>query len=594
MSGMFYNSRFYSQIETWTPLRSLYHSVFSDSEVDALSNSANSYQDIQRHIVILAFENRYAALGGLSSVTKYLPKYLAESGEKVVFITPFHKNNTAIKEACSSGELKRAFTSLDCGFGSFTGSVTCYREPNEKILTYYIDIDGFFDADQDPYCYEDKDRLLDDALAFCCVVPFVLRKLGIKKNVLFHANDWETAPIALSSKIATLSSVLESAKTVLTLHNSYDAEIPEGKLEYFFGRKSFGKTILQISLPLLDAPLTTVSEPFAYELMHDPLQREFFAHHLQISFSKNPPVGISNGLFDSANKVFNKKIVTEAKKGRISILLKKKKDLRQRLIKILDRVDDQRVIGRLTFKDSKADVPIFLISGRLDMMQKGYDVIFHSFQKLKQGSAKLIFSPSSLPVDNSEVYRFFVDCANEFDGDIMIWPFIIPEDMFRQFLSGSSFLIMPSFYEPFGYATEGFINGTPVIARSTGGLWAQVESIYPCHIPPYFRTFFNKDEAVSLYPSGILFREDFDGENIEKEWRVIFSGSPKQRLHSKLYCSMIEAAYEAMQSAIDLFHDKEKYGEIIINGLNTLSRLSWEEAVQRYRKVYNCVSRRAL
>ena len=594
MSGMFYNSRFYSQIETWTPLRSQYHSVFSDSEIDALSNSSNSYQSKQRQIVLLAFENKYAALGGLGSVTKYLPKYLAESGEKSIFITPFHKKNTAIQEACRSGELKRAFTNLVCGFSSFTATVTGYSEPNAKIITYYIDIDGFFEADQDPYCYEDKDRLLDDTLAFCCVVPFVLQKLGIKKNVLFHANDWETAPIAISGKIATLSNVLESAKTVLTLHNSYDAQIPQGKLEYFFGRKSNSKTILQMSIPLLDAPLTTVSEPFAYELMHDPMQKEFFANHLQIGFSKNPPVGISNGLFGSACKVFNNNTVTEAKMGRMSILLKKKNNLRLRLIKILNSVNDQRVIGRLTFKDKNEDVPIFLISGRLDMMQKGYDVVFQSFQKLKKGSAKLIFSPSSLPFDNSEVYRFFVDCANEFDGDIMIWPFIIPEDMFRHFLSGSSFLIMPSFYEPFGYATEGIINGTPVIARGTGGLWAQVESLYPCHIPPYLRILFSKDEAVSLCPSGILFREDFDEDTIESEWRIIFSGSPRQRLQSKLYCSMIEAANEAMQSAIELFHNKEKYGEIIINGLNILSRFSWKEAIQRYRKVYNCVSRRAL
>lgn len=594
MSDVFYNSSFISQIETWTPLRAMYHSVFSDSEIDALSNSANSYQNIQRHVVILAFENRYATLGGLSSVIKYLPKYLAESGERVVFVTPFHKNNTAIRNACNLGELKKVFSSLDCGLGGFTESATCYREPNAKISSYYIDIDGFFDTDKDPYCYENKDRLLDDALAFCCAVPFVLRKLRIDKNILFHANDWETATVALSSKIAILKGVLESAKTVFTLHNSYDAEIPEGKLEFFLRRKSFGKTILQVSLPLIDSPLTTVSEPFAYELMHDPLQTKVFASHLQIVFSKNSPVGISNGLFDSVGKVFSKKIVSETKRGELGALLKKKNNLRQRLISTLSTVDDKRVIGRLIFKDGKEDAPIFLISGRLDMMQKGYDVVFHSFQKLKRGSAKLIFSPSSLPFDNSEVYRFFTDCANEFDGDIMIWPFIIPEDVYRQFLGGSSFLIMPSFYEPFGAATDGFINGTPVIARGTGGLWAQVESIYPCHIPPYFQTFFNKDKPVSLCPSGILFREDFYGNDIEREWRIIFSSSPEQRLSSRLYCSMIEAEYKAMESAIDLFHNKEKYGKLIINGLNTLARFSWKEAVQRYKKVYNCMSRRAL
>ncbi len=594
MSGMIYNSRFSSQIDAWTPIRAQYHSMLSDSEIEALSSSANVYQGRKRQVVILAFENRYAALGGLSSVTKYLPRYLAKSGERVVFITPFHKNNAAIKEACTSGEIKKAFSGLDCGLGAFKGSVTCYKETSAPILTYYVDIEGFFEADLDPYCYDDKTRLLEDSLAFCSVVPFVLSKLQIKENVLVHANDWETAPSALSIKLAVLSRILASAKTVFTLHNSYDAEIPDGKLEYYFGRKSFGRSVLQMSLPLLDAPLTTVSEPFAYELMHDPLQKVVFANHLQGCFSKNPPVGISNGLFDTAGIVFSKKAISDAKKGKISSLLKKKESFRQNLLQTLKMADDKRIIGKLSFKKGKEDAPIFLISGRLDMMQKGYDVIFHAFQKLKRGSAKLIFSPSNLPFDNSREYRFFIDSVNEAEGDITIWPFIIPEDLYMQFLSGSSFFIMPSFYEPFGAATEGFINGAPVIARGTGGLWAQVKSVYPCHVPSYFRTFFNKDKAVSLSPSGILYREDYDGIDIEREWKLIFSESPKQRLSSKLYCSMVDAAFEALESAIDIFNNKGDYAKLIVNGFSTLSMFNWRDTIKRYRKVYNCLSRRAL
>lgn len=594
MSDMIYHSRFNSQIDAWTPVRAQYHSMFSDYETEALSSSANAYESRKRRVVILAFENRYAALGGLSSVTKYLPRYLSESGERVVFITPFHKNNAAIRKACSSGEINKAFSGPDCGFGAFKGSVTCYKETRTPIVTYHVYIEGFFEADPDPYCYEDKTRLLEDSFAFCSVVPFVLEQLNIKENVLVHANDWETAPVALSIKLAVLNRVIESAKTVFTLHNSYDSEIPDGKSDYFFGRTSYGKSVLQMSLPLLDAPLTTVSEPFAYELMHDPLQNGVFANHLQECFSKNPPVGISNGLFDTAGMMFSKRAVSDAERGKTGTLLKTKETFRLNLLQMVKEADDKRIIGRLCFNRNKDTVPLFLLSGRLDMMQKGYDIIFHAFKKLKRGSAKLIFSPSNLPLDNGQEYRFFIDSVNEAEGDITIWPFIIPENLYLQFLSGSSFLIMPSFYEPFGAATEGFINGTPVIARGTGGLWAQVKSMYPCHVPSYFHNFFNNEKAVSLGPSGILYREDYDEGDIEREWKLIFSASLKERSSSKLYCSMADAAHKALQSAVTIFKNKEKYAKLIVNGFGMLSLFDWRDTINKYRKIYDCVSRRAL
>ena len=40
--------------------------------------------------------------------------------------------------------------------------------------------------------------------------------------------------------------------------------------------------------------------------------------------------------------------------------------------------------------------------------------------------------------------------------------------------AGATFAVMPSFYEPFGAATEAYLAGTPVIARATGGLTGQV------------------------------------------------------------------------------------------------------------------------
>ena len=161
-------------------------------------------------------------------------------------------------------------------------------------------------------------------------------------------------------------------------------------------------------------------------------------------------------------------------------------------------------------------------------------------------------------------------------------------------LGGSSFLVMPSFYEPFGAVTEGYLNGTPVIARGTGGLWIQIESMQACQVPGYFRSFFGHDDLISLQPTGILFREDSSETSIINEWKAILSATPRERLSSTLYNAMVNAAYKTLDCAITIFHNKEKYGMLIVNSFNILSQFSWKDSIEKYKRVYDCVQRRVL
>ncbi len=589
------NATFLTKLDTWTPLRAPLHSFFSNSEIDKLFESARSFDESKRTVVIVACENTYAYLGGLAAVTRYLPHYLVKSGERVIFISPFYKNIPAVKQAYAAGEIKEIFSDQPCELAGFRGAITCYQMDNTEYISYYIDIEKYFEADHNPYNYYDKTKLTDDALAFCCAVPFVLQRLNLSENILVHTHDWETAPAALSMKISVLKNILKSVKTVLTLHNSYDAPLPEGTLEYYLGKKSHGRTVLQTCIPLLDGPLTTVSEPFAYELMHDPLQTGVFADHLQTCFSMNPPVGIGNGLFKTPKRIFTKKILAEANQGEWQPIDKKKNSLRRKLTALLSGTIDERIIGSLSFMKGKKQVPIFFMSGRFDTMQKGYDVIFHAFKRLKRGSAKLIFSPSNPPATEKDPnYVFFTNCTHEYEGDITIWPFIIPREVYQYFISGSSYLLMPSFYEPFGAATEGFINGTPVVARGTGGLWDQVTSASPFAIPSYYSSFLNDYMNDNRHPSGILYHEEYEGAYPGDEWRTVFSFFPEERMASKLYCSMVDAAVGALSTAIDVFHNKKRYTQLIINGLRSLERFRWDDAVEKYRRIYSFTVRNML
>lgn len=585
---------FLTKLDTWTPLRTPYRSYFSDVEIETLFAAIRLFQGEKRTVVIAAFENTYAYLGGLAAVTRYLPRYLKKHGERIIFISPLYKKIPAVKQAIASGEIIKKISGIPCKLGTFQGLAACYQQNHSDYPIYYLDCDGFFTAGHDPYTYADKTGLLFDALVFSCAVPFILKALNLNRDIIIHTHDWETALIALSTKIAVIKGILDSVKSVLTLHNSYDEGLPDGVLEYFLGKPSLRRSVLQTSIPLLDGPLTTVSEQFAAELMHDPLQREVFADHLQHSFSMNAPIGIGNGPFKSFRSIINKKILAETNQGKWQLLNSRKIQMRRKLLALLSHSKDTRIIGKLTFKKEQDTIPLFFMSGRFDIMQKGFDVIFHAFKRVRMGSAKLIFSPSNVSNGTDSAYTFFSRYTSECEGDITVWPFIIPREIYRYFISGSSYLVMPSFYEPFGAATEGFVNGTPVIARATGGLWDQIVSVLPCTVPPYYASYSKTTRDRAMPPCGILYHEEYAGVDIGKEWRSIFSSLPDKRMSSKLYSSMVDAAYEAIKAAIEIFQDTERYNQLIENGRYSLERFSWDDVAEKYRRIYSYTARNML
>jgi glycogen synthase len=200
-----------------------------------------------------------------------------------------------------------------------------YRKPKKGSLKeYYIRAEGFFDAKNsmnDPYVYNENDSQLnhdlmnENALFFCRAVPLAMKALGIRENIIFHLQEWQTALLSLTSKEAMLNSTLESCGTVQTMHNSYDSLIswrlltrgvdrPRKKLIAQF--PADGMTAYQIGLQLVDAPVTTVSTHFANEFTTDILHTRHFAPHLQNIFRKTGVYGVNNGMFTDLSDEFPK------------------------------------------------------------------------------------------------------------------------------------------------------------------------------------------------------------------------------------------------------------------------------------------------
>jgi glycogen synthase len=580
-----YDHIFQVKLDSWTSFQHRFHQLFSQREIDAILRSQRTFNKKSRTVVYLSFENRFAALGGLAAVSRLLPPMLKKCNERIVCLTPLHTGCTAVKEALKTGILTKVLSETKLHLCNYEGDLNCYKDSTSDIPVYFLEIEGRFNAGENPYGYENKTDLLHDALAFSAAVPLVLSKLGYDRDLILHANDWETAPVAITSKFAIVSNILRSAKTLLTLHNSFDSGISREDKLTFFGLDIPGHTILQCSLPWLNGPLTTVSSPFALELSGDPIQYGFFTDHLQHEFAINPPIGIENGMFGESTCTYPQTTIRKARKGDFETVLERKNSIRKQFISILDKQNYPESIGKIDCDATDDKVPVFFMSGRLDMMQKGFDVIFKAFERLERGSAKLFFCPSSVSPD-LELFKQSVDRCK---GDIAIWPFRIPLETYTRCIAGATFLVMPSLYEPFGAATEAYIQGTPVIARGTGGLWIQVEPWNDCVIPAFYNSVVDKKGPYSK-PTGILYRETIDDAVASKLWRPLLESTLQERKGNPLYKSIVSAAEGALRSAIDLYKDDNAYAEVIVNGFDMLKQFSWDEPVKKYRKIYDTAS----
>ena len=589
---------FQTKLHSWTPIRSGRQSFFSPREISILDQSERAFDSAGRIVVFVVFENSYAALGGLAAIAKCLPKFMKEAGENTVFISPFHGNNKNIQQAYQDGNFVTIFEDMGFSCGNFSSKVTCLQDITADVPSYFCALNNCFIPAENPYDYSDPAMLCLDSLAFCAALPAVLGKLGLKKNLLIHAHDWEASAVALTSKKGVISGQLANAKTVLTLHNSYDAHLPGSLMSRFFGMTVSTDTFLQTFIPLLNGPLTTVSTPFAHELRFDPLQTGIFTRHLQRSFSQNPPIGVENGVFGGQRAPFSASALARSEKQDFSLLLQEKGRLRKGFIARMQSCRDEHVLGGVEFPENDEGVPVFFMTGRLDLMQKGFDAMLLAFQRLKRGSAKLFFglnigSKSEEFSSNGPLVGFLNEAVLQCRGDLVVWPFRIPARDYALMLKGASYLLMPSFYEPFGAATEGMISGTPVVARATGGLWIQVEACNEVYVPPFYGDLF-KHKGTKQCATGILFREQYPEQISEKEWSNILKQPLRERAASALYEAIVESAYRALENAAGIFVDPSRYGPLIANGIKSISDFSWAGSVEKYRKVYDRTSRIAV
>ena len=326
-----------------------------------------------------------------------------------------------------------------------------------------------------------------------------------------------------------------------------------------------GLTAYQIGLGLVDAPITTVSENFAKEFTTDILQKEHFAPHLQDVFNYNGVVGINNGMFIEFSREF-------PKKGRHTIaeVKKIKSGNRKALLNILDEYKPAERFGELTYNSESIttlpdSVPVFVMSGRLDPNQKGYDILLQAIERFNKDEIKVIMTP--MPIRKSDL-DYFYEVACKCKGNLTVFPNRMQKG-FMELQMGSTYGVMPSIYEPFGAAVEYMANGTVNIGRATGGLVDQIENR---------KCGFLYKEAATFYKLNNI--EDF----------VVSSDIAQIRKKNPWAQSMSEALYEVLRQAIDLYQNHpDDYYRLIINGFKKAASFTWDINAGKYYELYKKV-----
>lgn len=550
---------------------------FSIEESSRLHRARRAVSPETATIAYCLYENPFARCGGLYAVADNYSQALHEHGRDVILLTPYH---SALRTSPGTANVQEV-DSFEVSFGGRAVSVSLFEHRRHAVRWYLLRSDGFFDAQggpggTDPYSYGDPGKLLTDSLFLSAAVPHALATLGHRKNVIAHLQDWELATAALTVKTAIVDGVLDSAGTVLTTHNPYDQDLPGEALALVTSRTSgrqHDRSVFQHMIPLIDGPLTTVSQGFARELVSDPLQTGHFAAHMQAVLKEREVVGIDNGLFGTSRRVFSKRAVSEAQDGRPAAILGEKLGMRKRLIEVLVELGDERARGRLTSDGGPLDqlpddVPVLLMFGRLDPGQKGFDVLTRAIEALPRQAARFIITP--VAGTNADPYvDDLLTLADRCPGEVVVLPFRL-ETGYAELLSGASYIIMPSLYEPFGGATEAYLAGTPVVARATGGLVQQVVDVDS-----------HRDEGT-----GLLYHESEPGDH--GAWREIETArSPAERMEIPTYRSMVDACTRTLARACDIYRNEpDTYGRMLARLFDKAAEFSWDRAIGEYEEIY--------
>ncbi|MFI5455250.1 MAG: glycogen/starch synthase [Isosphaerales bacterium] len=590
-----------------------------------------------KKVLLVAYESRFARCGGITAVMNYLPGYLrSAAGLATSVITPFHHR---IPETSSLPV--RPVGTFNVPFFDESVKVNIYRY-DDRWHWYFLDAqdyplpkvrqigekdERFFGGLKHPYDVGSNAAnqwaiLRRDSLFFGAAVARALRELGADIHWTLVMQDWQAATAALALAGPDRN---HNTRLFLTLHNSYDsgriepADLlgvgikPEHVPALEVQSKALNRaipvsTVLGRAMPLLNKPFFTVSEQFARDFTEDIFQSGVMADHLQDILQSPNLVGVNNGPFTSL-AVPEKPELADARRHMYGPLKEWKSKQKTAAVAALAEFTPDEIhpawghIANFVAKaKASADMPWFVLAGRDDTRQKGYDVAaeaIRNFLRKPGNDAKAQFLFFPIPGDEGrEGLLFLRRLAEDYKANVLVLLFIFHEG-YMAALQGAAFGVMPSLYEPFGMANEFYLNGAVGIGRATGGL---LQQIVPLRAIPSFTPDVDRRSSrwhpPSVAATGFLYRESDNNPEIVGHWKafneVKYLSEPgkdrvAERKKYRLFTDMAGALEQALEDAIEVYSKPpapdgmQPYYAMLVEGIGHIQRgFSWEWSAAEY------------
>lgn len=549
-------------------------------------------------IAFVTYETPFAPCGGIAAMIRHLPDQLQKSsGVDTTVITPFHHN---IEKTISIEPHLKHKAQIHVPFGreEVAIDILTYNDDKYQCTWCFLKTSDtrFFGGRQHPYDVEDTQKetannLLRDSLIFGASIPRVIFALDNRVEWILLMQDWEAATAALA-----MAGETKRHKLYLTLHNCYDHSVQDEDLTRVRINAALcpGFTVLQRTLSVIEKPVFTVSSQYAIDLAEDVFQSQVMAPHLK-EMLRSRLIGINNGLFVSLS--LKDEIISHLMNGHFDPIQKWKDTRKKEALKVFGdfMLSEERSIWGNLKEFQYHNFPWFVMAGRDDSRQKGYDIAAYAATEFLEegGEAQFIFFP--IPGDEGlKGLAFLKSLSEKFPKNVLVFPFMFRDGFFAA-LQGAAYGIIPSLYEPFGMANEFYLNGTVGIGRATGGI---IQQIVPLRSVSSFseavRKRTDKWHNISAPPTGILFREKDEIKSVVDDWMGMNATSylsdntgydrVEERRKYSLFVSMSHELKLSITDGIKIYiNHPEIYFKMVREGMNYIKRIfSWEKTAQQY------------
>ncbi|MFH1244181.1 MAG: glycogen/starch synthase [bacterium] len=411
----------------------------------------------------------FVSVGGLSQVSYFLPRALAQIGLEVAVFTPKFGAMEATAPTSRGWKLQEEYMGLkvpvenesECG-GEVICNIKSYQRKTDKVKTYFLENREYYELRANVFGYKDDHVRFMLMCRGCLEWLLIQKKRGSWWPDMIHLNDWHSAYLVeLARQLPRYKEALKRVAIGITVHNftfqgnyEYKYCLPEDRdkgtkpLAPLLSEELVKQNPLLRGIKYADA-VTTVSPTHAREVLTSEYG-EGLENLLQEERDKLS--GILNGLdtkeFDPATDPivpnhYNKMTFETARQKNKCIL--------------------QEEFGL----PGTPRAFLMAFSGRL-ANQKGMTLLIEVMTHLLPGNPD--FQLIVLGGGDDAYRRTLTELAKKYPKQVglhLLPNFKLP----RKIFAGTDVLLIPSLFEPGGIvALESLRYGAVPIVRRTGGL----------------------------------------------------------------------------------------------------------------------------